>query len=303
MQRTLQRFCLLLTVVFTSIISANAQNPTDTTQKPTSVDPNLLAWQNASRPKEYKIANIKVTGVFFLDSAIVASISGLQVGDKILHPGGDEFPKAIANLWKQRLFSNVEIYVTKIDGDNIDLEIHVMERPRLGNYHFKGIKKSEEEELITKIGLAKQTIVTENTRRNAEQVIKKYYGEKGYLNLKLEIQERPDTSFVNSIFMTFIIDKGEKVKVNNINFFGNETVSDLKLKKKMKGTHEVSRLTLFPDKDSTIFGENPRTTFKQYLRDKGFLSLTKTKNFLDPWFRFKLLSSAKFNEKKFNEDQ
>ena len=78
---------------------------------------------------------------FILDSAIVASISGLQVGDKILHPGGDEFPKAIANLWKQRLFSNVEIYVTKIDGDNIDLEIHVMERPRLGNYHFKGIKK------------------------------------------------------------------------------------------------------------------------------------------------------------------
>jgi outer membrane protein insertion porin family len=138
MQRTLQRFCLLLTVVFTSIISANAQNPTDTVPKPTSVDPNLLAWQNATRPKEYTITSIKVTGVFYLDSAIVASISGLQVGDKILHPGGDQFPKAIANLWKQRLFSNVEIYVTKIDGDNIDIEIHVMERPRLGNYDFKG---------------------------------------------------------------------------------------------------------------------------------------------------------------------
>ena len=303
MQRTLQRFYLLLTVVFTSIISANAQNPTDTVPKPTSVDPNLLAWQNSNRPREYTVAAIKVTGVFYLDSAIVASISGLQVGDKILHPGGDQFPKAIANLWKQRLFSNVEIYVTKVDGDNIDLEIHVMERPRLGNYDFKGIKKTEEEELVGKIGLAKQTIVTENTRRTAEEVIKKYYGEKGYLNLKLEIKERLDTSYVNSIFMTFIIDKGEKVKVNNINFFGNETVSDLKLKKKMKGTHELSRLTLFPDKDSTIFGENPRTTFKQYLRDKGFLSLTKTKNFLDPWFRFKLLSSAKFNEKKFNEDQ
>jgi len=303
MQRTLQRFCLLFTVVFTSIISANAQNPTDTVPKPTSVDPDLLAWQNSTRPKEYTIASIKVTGVFYLDSAIVASISGLQVGDKILHPGGDEFPKAIANLWKQRLFSNVEIYVTKIDGDNIDIEIHVMERPRLGNYDFRGIKKTEEEELIGKIGLAKQTIVTENTRRTADEVIKKYYGEKGYHNLKLEIQERLDTNFVNSIFMTFIIDKGEKVKVNNINFFGNETVSDLKLKKKMKGTHEVSRITLFPDKDSTIFGENPRTTFKEYMRDKGFLSITKTKNFLDPWFRFKLLSSAKYNEKKFAEDQ
>jgi hypothetical protein len=86
MQRTLQRFCLLLTVVFTSIISANAQNPTDTVPKPTSVDPNLLAWQNASRPKEYTIASIKVTGVFYLDSAIVASISGLQVVIKFCIP-------------------------------------------------------------------------------------------------------------------------------------------------------------------------------------------------------------------------
>src|SRR6185436_8689303 len=175
---------------------------------------------------------------------------------------------------------------------------------RLSGWDLKGdVKKSEEEELTGKMGLAKQTIVTENTRRNAEQVIKKYYGEKGYLNLKLEILERPDTTFVNSIFMTFIIDKGEKVKVNDINFFGNETVPDLKLKKQMKGTHEVSRLTLFPAKDTTLFGENPQMTFKQYMHDMGFLSISKTKNFFDPWFRFKLFSSAKFNEKKFEEDK
>jgi outer membrane protein insertion porin family len=301
MQRIFTRFCLLLTVVLTSIISANAQ--VDTTTKPTSVDPSLLAWKDLNRPKQFNITSIKVTGVFFLDTAIVASISGLQVGDKILHPGGDEFPKAIQNLWKQKLFSNVEIYVTKVAGDDIDIEIHVMERPRLGNYKFKGIKKTEEEELVGKIGLAKQTIVTENTRRTADEVIKKYFGEKGYLNLKLKITETPDTSFVNSIFMLFEIDKGQKVKVNNINFFGNETVSDLKLKKQLKGTKEVSRFTLYPKKDSTLFGVNPRMTFSQYMKDKGFLSISKTKNFLDPWFRFKLLSSAKFNEKKFDEDK
>src|SRR5262245_1622527 len=180
MQRFLKRFYLLLTVVL-AVVGVNAQEPADTT-KPTSVDPNLLAWQNATRPKEYSIQSIKVTGVFFLDSAIVASISGLAVGDKVLHPGGDQFPKAIQNLWKQRLFSNVEIFVTRVTGDNIDIEIHVMERPRLGNYYFKGIKKSEEEELVGKIGLAKQTIVTENTRRTANEVIKKYYAEKGFLN-------------------------------------------------------------------------------------------------------------------------
>lgn len=295
------RFCVLLAVVFTSVTSIRAQE-SDTT-KPTSVDPALLAWQNATRPKEYTLSAIKTSGVFFLDSAIVASIAGLQVGDKVLHPGGDEFAKAIQNLWKQRLFSNIEIYVTKIQGDEIEIEISVMERPRLGSFFFTGIKKAEKEELMGKIGLAKQTIVTENTRRNAEEVIRKYYAEKGYRDIGLEIVEKPDTAFVNSVSLTFNIHKGQKVKVNNINFFGNETVSDLKLKKQLKGTKEVSRFTLYPKKDTSLFGINPRTTFQEYLRDKGFLSFSKTKNFLDPWFRFKLFSSAKFNEKKFEEDK
>ena len=301
MLRTLFRLIFLFAVVFTSSIPVHAQVP-DTT-KPTSVDPNLLAWEKATRPKEYTIKAIKTSGVFFLDSAIVASISGLQVGNKVLHPGGDEFSSAIQNLWRQKLFSDIKIFVTKIQGDDIEIEISVMERPRLGNFYFKGIKKSEEEELLGKLGLAKQTIVTENTRRNSDEVIKKYYAGKGYRNLKMEIIEKTDTNFVNSISLTFKIDKGGKVKVNNINFFGNETIPDLKLKKQLKGTKEISRFTLYPQKDTTLFGVNPRVSFKEYIKDKGFFSISKTKNFLDPWFRFKLFSSSKFDDKKFEEDK
>jgi outer membrane protein insertion porin family len=300
MLRILSRFCFSFTVVFFSLISANAQNPD--TLKPTSLDPNLLAWQNASRSKEYIISSIKTTGIFYLDSAIVISISGLQVGDKILHPGGDEFAKAIQNLWRQKLFSKAEIFVTRIQDNQIDIELSVQERPRLGSFYFKGVKKTEQEELLGKMGLAKQTIVTENTRRNADEAIRKFYGEKGYHNLKLDIVEKPDTAFVNSISLTFVVNKGNKVKVNNINFFGNETVSDLKLKKQMKGTKELSHFTLFPANDTTLFGTNPRQTFKEYLADQGYLSPTKTKNYLDPWFRFNFFSSAKFNQKKFDED-
>src|SRR5687767_15457113 len=164
MQRFLFRFCVLLAVILTSF-SLIAQEPD--TLKPTSVDPSLLEWQNATRPKEYNLTAIRTSGVTFLDTAIVVSISGLQVGDKILHPGGDNFSRAVQNLWRQKLFSNIQIFVTKIQGDNIEIEINVTERPRLGNFHFKGIKKTEQEELLGKLGLAKQTIITENTRRNA----------------------------------------------------------------------------------------------------------------------------------------
>jgi len=301
MFRFLSRVYILLILIISCLPAAFAQEPD--TVKPTSLDPNLLAWKNATRPHEYTISAIRSSGIFFLDSAIVVSISGLQAGDKILHPGGEEFSKAIENLWRQKLFSDIQIFVTKVMGDEIEVEVHVVERPRLGNYHFKGVKKSEQDELVGKIGLAKQTIITENTLRTADEVIRKFYSEKGFGNIQVNIVQETDTVFVNSLTLTFIVDKGRKVKVNNINFFGNETVSDLRLKKRMKGTKEVTRLTLFPQADTTMYGVNPRMTFKEYVKEFGFLSYSKTKNFLDPWVRIKLFSSAKFNKKKFEEDK
>jgi outer membrane protein insertion porin family len=100
------------------------------TTKVSSVDPDLLALQTAKIPKEYTIRSIRVTGVTSLDTAIVLSISGLQVGDKVMMPGSDVFAKAINNLWRQRFFSNVEIYITAVKDDFIDLELNVYRSAR-----------------------------------------------------------------------------------------------------------------------------------------------------------------------------
>src|SRR5437868_4981481 len=108
MQRYLFRFCVVI-IALISVQSLCAQE-TDTT-KPTSVDPKLLEWEDAKNAKEYTISHITITGIKYLDTSIVLSISGLQVGDKIMHPGGNNFSKAISNLWRQKLFSGVQIYV------------------------------------------------------------------------------------------------------------------------------------------------------------------------------------------------
>ena len=295
MLRFLLRFSALLVLATISVSSLYAQEPV-------SVDPALLALENARVPREYTIAGIQVTGTTY-DTAIVKSISGLQVGDKINIPGGDQFSKAIMNLWRQRLFSNVQIYITRLEEDRIWIEINVQERPRLANFKFVGIKKSEQDEITGKIGLVKSTIITENTRRTALETIQKYYNEKGFQNVSVRIEETPEPALVNSISLTFFIDKGNKVRINDLNFFGNETVPDLKLKKQMKGTKEMTRITLRPADYTSPYGINETTTFEEYMNDYGFLSFTKTKSFIDPYFRFKLFSSAKFDEKKYDEDK
>ena len=140
MQRFLLRVSALVITAVLSVLSLCGQE-TDTT-KPVSVDPKLLEWRDAKLPKEYTISSIRITGIKYYDTAIISSISGLQTGDKVMHPGGDNFSTAITNLWRQKLFSNIQIFVTKIEGDNIDIEIYVQERPRLSNFKFVGIRKS-----------------------------------------------------------------------------------------------------------------------------------------------------------------
>jgi outer membrane protein insertion porin family len=297
----MQRFLSRITVfVITAIVSVS----TVKAQDPTSIDPKLLEWNNPRTPvKEYTIAEIRVTGVRFLDTSIVLSISGLQVGDRFMHPGSDNFSKAINNLWRQKLFSNVQIFITKIVDDKVSVEINVQERPRLGNFKIIGPKKSEQEDLQAKMQLAKQTIITESMLRNITEVTKKYYAEKGRPNVQVIIDTTNDPAFVNSKQLTVTVIPGKKVRIDNINFYGNENIDGLRLKRQMKGTKEKSRFTLYSSSDTSRFGTREKYSFRQYVKDWGFLSLSKTKKVADPYFRFKLFSGAKFDAKKFEEDR
>ncbi|MBE2231500.1 MAG: outer membrane protein assembly factor [Chitinophagaceae bacterium] len=302
MQRIIRRLGLTLLSALISAASLLAQETPDTTS-PTSVDPKLLEWTNARIAKEYTIAAVNITGIRYLDTSIVYSIANLQPGDKFIHPGAEVFGKAITNLWRQKLFSNVQILVTRIVEDKVWIEIAVTERPRLGNYKFFGVRKTEEEDILGKVTLTKQTIITENIRRDLSEKITKHFAEKGFRNVKVRIEELPDTSYVNSNILHIYVDKGSKVRIGDIGFYGNENVDDLRLKKQMKGTKEMSRFTFYPDKSVSPFGENRPFSFNQYMRDWGFLSVSKTKALLDPFFRFKLFSSAKFDSKKYEEDR
>jgi outer membrane protein insertion porin family len=291
----------LLAFLLFVVSAAQAQEPKDTV--PTSIDPQLLELSNSKVPREYIVSAIKITGTKYLDEQLLISISGINIGDKIMIPGGDNFSKAIANLWKQNLFANVQIYFTKVSGENIDIEINVTERPRLSKTIFKGARKTDSDELTKKIGLVAGRVVTENTKQSSILAIKKYYAEKGFQNATVTASEVNDASKTNTVNVVFNIDRGNKVRVDEVKFYGNDNVSDLRLKKQMKGTKEMTKITLHPAVDSSSYGENKKTSFKEYINDLGFLSLTKTKEYLDPYFRFKLFSSAKFNQVKFDEDK
>src|ERR1035437_8223798 len=176
MSKTYRIFFFVVIVLITKTTSAQIGKDT----VPTSVNVELENIFNSKTPKEYTIAAIKVTGTQSFDANLIVSISGLAVGDKVMIPGTDAFSKAINNLWKQNLISNVEIYFTSLIGKNLYVEINITERPRVSNFKFVGVKKSEADDLIKKTGLVKGRVVTENMKRSAEDNIRKFFVEKGY---------------------------------------------------------------------------------------------------------------------------
>ena len=220
-------------------------------------------------------------------------------------PGGDNFSKAINNLWKQNLFSDIAIYFTRLVGNSIYLEISVTERPRLSNFYFRGVRKGDADDLTTKSGLDQRTRGDrkyETFRDHRHQEI--LFRRKGYQDAQVTVTETRDPAVANSEIVNFNIVKGPKVRISQINIFRQRGhLRNQSIKHQLKDTQEQSRITLYPPPIDTTYGRHDPMTFQQYVSSWGFLSFTGTKEFLDPYFRFKLFSSAKFNPTKYETDK
>lgn len=196
------------------------------------------------KPVEYKIAGITIQGITNLDKNAIITLSGLTVGDKIMIPG-EEISKAITKLWAQNLFADIQIQVSKILGTNIFLDIVLQELPRLSKFGFKGGSKSEVEKIREKVELVRGKIVNDNLINNTKHVVKEYFTEKGFLNANVSITQITDTAEVANVILEINIDKGEKIKINEINFKGVTKFKIKKLKRQLKDTKEKSFFRIF----------------------------------------------------------
>jgi outer membrane protein insertion porin family len=218
-----------------------------------------------SKPKDYEIGGVKVTGAKFTEPVAITSIAGFQVGDRIRIPGGD-IPRAIKALWKLSLFTDIQILIEKTIGDVVFLEIILSERPRLSTHSFTGAKKSTHEDLNKEVNkfLIKGGIVTEAIKANSIGALRKYYIDKGFYDIKVTAKEIPDTSRANSVQVIFNIDRGDKVKIEDITFTGNENVKAKKLRGLMKETRRKKRLLASSKLIRSKYEEDKEKIIKHY---------------------------------------
>ena len=238
---------LLLSIILTSatvkgqeiekINIKDIQITNDSIAKDTIITPAIVN-RTFVRDESYELGGIAVIGLKKFEEETVKTFSGLIVGQEIKLPG-DKLTSAIKKLYETKQFSNVEIYISKIDGNTAYLEFEVEELPQLNIVTIQGVKKSKAKELQKDAELKKGAMVTDNLIVTTNNYFKKKYQEKGFLKTKVTLDTRPDTSSVNTVNMLVHIDKGEKVKIKNITFEGNEALSGKKLRKAMKNTKKT----------------------------------------------------------------
>ena len=196
-----------------------------------------LSEVDYSHPKDYEIGGIVVEGAKYVDASMLSLLTGLKVGETISIPG-DDIASAIRKIWEQGLFEDVAINATDFVGNKVFLQIVVQERARVSRFSFKGIKKSEADEIRNKINLSRGDIATDHLLTKTRRIIENYYYDKGFLNVDIDIQQEADTARESYVDMIINIDKGKKVKIGKINVMGNENLSDGQILAAMKETKQ-----------------------------------------------------------------
>jgi outer membrane protein insertion porin family len=209
----------------------------------------------------YILADVEVVGKISYNQQTVVTFAGLEKGQNVTVPG-EEISNAIKKLGKLGLFSEIDFFVNRIEGDSIYLQLEINELPKLSEVKFKGVKKNKTEQLIKDNSLTKGKIVTENLITTTRNYLENKYKKDGFYNTKVTINTIADTSVINEVKMLVNIDKGEKIKISSIDFVGNEKFTDKKLQKFMKNTKQKL--------NAKAFFNNPLRLFKKskYIKDK-----------------------------------
>lgn len=248
----ISRILLLLLAVVTTL-GVQAQN--DNFKK---IEPEITYTANHQR---YELGGLVIDGVKNYDTDLLASMSGLNVGQTYEVPGTD-ISEAVRRFWDQKAFSNVKVTADSIVGNKIYLHFTLTAHPRISSIKYTGVKKSEREDCEKIIGLQPGMQINTDLVDRIKHYIKKHFEEKGFKNCEVNVIQREDVTGDNRVLLDINIDKNEKIRVNKIFISGADPKHHRKLKKAMKKTHEKSFVNMFRSK---------KFLSEKYEEDKGLL--------------------------------
>ena len=202
-----------------------------------------------SHPVKYKVGGIKVEGNTFYSDQQIISLTGIQPGMEVTVPG-EALSNVVERLWLQRYFEDVSLTVDSLNvaGDSAWFSIRIKERPRVSRWSFTGVTSGERKGIQERVNLRPGREFSEYVEKTTSDIIRRYFAEKGFLLCEVTAETVKDSIIRNAIRVNFNIDKGQKIKIKDINFIGNDNVKDFKLARSIKKTKSNKIYNFFSSK-------------------------------------------------------
>ena len=170
-----------------------------------------------------QVKSIEINGNDRISDDTIIMFSNFQKGSEIISE--NDINTILKNIYESNFFSDV-----KVNFEKNTLVINVKEFPIIENILFEGIKAVKIREKVFKnLILKSRSSFNEIFLRQDKLKIENNLKEQGYLFSKVDfILKQLDD---NKVELKYIVELGEKAKIQKISFIGNKVFKDRKLKR------------------------------------------------------------------------
>jgi outer membrane protein insertion porin family len=172
---------------------------------------------------------------------------------------GDVFDAAalerdLRELLSLNFFDKAYTRVLTTDGarGGVNVIFEVRELPIVRDLQFSGLKAVPESDVLKafreqRVGISKEAVYDPVKARNATRILRELLASKGYPNATVNIREEEVSA--TSIAVTFDIDQGNRSRIVEIAFEGNEKFSDGELRGALQLVRETGMISRFKGQD------------------------------------------------------
>lgn len=204
--------------------------------------------QSAQGGSSERIAEIVVRGGKTVTSETISFYLGVKVGDPY---DAGQLQRSFQKLWDSGLFEDLSIEKEAAAG-GIRIVAIVVERPRVADLEFRGNKKLTTSQLKDKLKEGKVEIrvgapVSLRDVSKGKSVLIDAYRSEGFRSAVVDTAIEPMGE--NGRRVVFLVDEGDKIKIESIDFIGNTVISNGRLSRAMKKTRESNFYQFWDSKD------------------------------------------------------
>ena len=236
-----------------------------TTEQQVGTEPDTDTTAETTKPADDSmllVKKISFEGVKTSSEDMLRTLLQTQVGQEVSE---ELLTQDLKSLFKDTgFFSELTVDVEPFEDSGLEIIYKVVESPKISGINIIGNEDLSTGKLKDEITLRPSEIYSDRRRWESERALQKLYHDKGYYLVSIQTHLGDKDEEANTVQVTFEINEGPRVRIEEINFIGNTHITANTLQKKLKTrTGKPFDQMLFEEEDLTL-------NLRNYYQDRGF---------------------------------